>query len=191
MLENLFTSGTRVKILGLLMFHPDEEYHLRGIARLIQTSPIYVSKELAKLEKINLVVSTRKANLHLYSLNRDCVFLHDLRQIFIKTDFLGELVKKQLTGKVKYCFIYGSFAQGTEMRASDIDLFVVSDISEDELLSIVQQLEEKTGREVNYVLWNERTFFKRVKGHHLLRSIKKSKIIMLIGDEYEFKKRIQ
>ena len=83
MLENLFTSGTRVKILGLLMFHPDEEYHLRGIARLIQTSPIYVSKELAKLEKINLVVSTRKANLHLYSLNRDCVFLHDYCHLYI------------------------------------------------------------------------------------------------------------
>ena len=190
MLENLFTSKARVKILSLLMFHPDEEFHLREIARLTTVSPIYVSKELGRLREMNLVTKAWKANLHLYSINPACVFLHELRQIFLKTDFLGELMRERLADKVKYCFIYGSFAQGTERKSSDIDLFVVSEMNEDELISIIQELERKIGREINYVLWNSRTFSKRAKGHHLLTSIKKGKIVMLIGDENEFKKRI-
>ena len=190
MLEHIFTSRTRVKILSLLMFHPDEEYHLREIARLTHTSPIYTSKELDKLTQINLVTSVRKANLHLYSINSSCVFLHELRQIFLKTDFFGELIRKKLYGAT-YCFIYGSFAHGTETKSSDIDLFIVSEMKEDDFLSIIQELEKKIGREINYVLWNEQTFLQRAKGHHLLKSIKKSNIIMLIGDEHEFKKRIK
>ena len=191
MLEKLFTSKTRTKVLPLLMFNQDREYHLREIARLINISPIYASKELDNLTKINLVKKVKKANLSIYSINKDCVFLNELKQIFIKTDYLGELITKKVGGKAKYCFIYGSFAKGVEAESSDIDLFVISEMKEDDLVKIIQEVERKTKREVNYVLWNEKTFKQRVKGHHLLKTIKKSRIIMLIGDENEFKQRIR
>ena len=191
MLEKLFTSKTRTKILTLLMFNQDSEYHLREIARKIKISPIYVSKELANLEQLNLVNKKHKGNLTIYQINEGSVILNELKKIFIKTDYIGELIKNKLSGKVKYTFIYGSFANGTETESSDIDLFVVGDISEDNIITIIQELESKSGREINYVLWTEKVFAQRAKNHHLLRSIKKNKIIMLIGDENEFKKRIR
>lgn len=192
MLERLLTSKTRVRILELLMFNQDKEYHLREIARLIKISPIYAAKELANLAKLNLAKKSKKANLSIYSINKECVFLSELKQIFLKTDYLGELVKKEMEGKAKYCFIYGSFAAGQETESSDIDLFLVSEIIEDELIKIIQRIEKAVQREINYVLWNNRAFSERAsKGHHLLRTIKKSKIIMLIGDENEFKKQIK
>lgn len=192
MLEHLFTSKTRIKVLTLLMFNQDKECHLRGIARTIGISPIYVTKELENLSKINLIKKTKKANLNIYAINRECVFLNELKTIFLKTDYLGELIKKELKCKVKYCFIYGSFAKGIEKEASDIDLFLVSGINEDELIKIIQKLEKTTKREINYILWNEKTFNQRAtKGHHLLRTIKKNKIIMLTGNENEFRKQIR
>lgn len=191
MLEQLFTSKTRIRILSLLMFNQDNEYHLREIARLIKISPKYVGKELEKLLKINLVNKYEKGNMNIYSINKSNVILNELKQIFIKTDYLGELIRKELKDKVKYAFIYGSFAKGEETESSDIDLFVIGCIKEDDLIKIIQKLEKITNREINYALWSENTFKQRAKSHHLLKTIKKSKIIMLIGDENEFKKSIR
>jgi len=191
MLEHLFTSKTRVKILNLLLFNQDKEYHLRGIARIIEVSPIYVSKELENLLKLNLVTKANKGNLTLYSVNKQSILLNELRQIFLKTDYLGELIRKELEGKAKYAFIYGSFAKGEEAEASDIDLFVIGDMKEDDLIKVIQKLERTTNREINYILWSENTFKQRAKNHHLLKTIKKDKIIMLIGDENEFRKSIR
>ena len=91
MLERLFTSKTRIKLLRLLMFNSDKEYHLREIARIIGISPIYVSKELGNLSKISLVNRAKKANLSIYSINKGCVLLKDLRQIFLKTGYHRKL----------------------------------------------------------------------------------------------------
>ncbi|MFH1408384.1 MAG: nucleotidyltransferase domain-containing protein [Nanoarchaeota archaeon] len=101
------------------------------------------------------------------------------------------MIKNELKDKVTYCFIYGSFAKGTEQRSSDIDLFVVSEIKEDELIHIIQKLEHTVKREINYVLWNSKTFNQRAENHHLLKNIKESNIIMLIGNEDEFRRQIK
>lgn len=190
MLERLFTSGTRIRILSHLMFHQDSVFHLRELARLIQGSPIHVAHELDNLLMLNLVKKDRRGNLNLYSINRDCVILPELRQIFLKTDYLGQLISQHLKDNVQYAFIYGSFARGEESESSDIDLFVVGDIKEDRLIRVIQQLEKETGREINYVLWNGKTFRERLT-HPLLKKIKKDNIIMIHGDEHELKSLIR
>lgn len=191
MLERLFTSKTRTEILKLLLFNQGKEYHLREISRLVKTNPTYVKKELDNLAGLNLIKKQKKANLSIYSLNEKCIFLEELKRIFIKTDYIGELIKKTLSDKARYVLIYGSFAKGTETESSDIDLLVISEMKEDNLIKIIQKIERETMREINYILWNEKTFNKRARGHHLLRTIKKDKVIMLIGDENEFRKKIR
>lgn len=191
MIEQLFTSKTRVKILLLLMFNQDKDYHLREIARIVDTSPVYVGKELDNLLKLNLVNKLKKGNLSIYSINQNSPILDELRKIFIKTDYLGEVIKKHLKDKAKYAFIYGSFARGKETQSSDIDLFVIGGVKEDELIKTIQKIEKTVGREINYILWNEKTFLQRARSHHLLKTIKKEKIIMLVGKEDEFRKAIK
>lgn len=191
MLERLFTSKIRTKLLSLLLFNPGKNFHLREIARLVKANPTYVAKELNNLSNIGLVNKSKHANLSVYLLNKDNVFVNDLKNLFLKTDYLGDIIKKHFVNKAKFVFIYGSFAKGTEGLSSDIDLFVISAIKEDDLLSIIKIIEDKVGREVNYVLWDETTFKKRAAGHHLLRTINKEKIIMLVGDEDEFRKQIK
>jgi uncharacterized protein len=191
MLTTLFTSKARVKLLELLMFNSDKSYHLRELGRLIGVSPVYLSKELAGLKSLGLVSMEKMANLHLFSINAECVFLSDLKNLFLKTDFLGTALAVELIDKVKYALIFGSFAASLETSSSDVDLFVVSEIKEDELIKIVQKFEKLVKREINYILWNEKTFNLRKNNHHLLKSIKKNKTLMLVGDEKELKKQIK
>src|SRR3989344_2776913 len=102
MLKRLFTSTTRIKILLLLLFNQDQEYHLREIGRSINASPRYVSKEMGNLQKINLVRMQKKGTMHLYSINKNSIILPELRLLFLKTDYLGTFIKERLTGKVTY-----------------------------------------------------------------------------------------
>ncbi len=192
MLEKLFTSKTRYKVLYLLMFNSDKTFHLRELAKIINVTPIYLAKELNNLISLNLVINTKKGNLSLYKINKNNIYLIDLKNMFIKTDYVGEAIKQKLQNRVKFCLIYGSFAKSIESSKSDIDILVISDeIKEKELLNIISDLENIIKREINYILWNTKTFYLKAKDNHLLKTINKDKIIMLIGNENEFRKNIR
>lgn len=191
MIEKLFTSKTRTRILKILLFNPGKEFHLRELSREIGITPIYVKKELVNLEELNLVLSSKRGNLNLFQINKNSPLFSELKSIFLKTEFLNEIIKKSIKRlKIDFAFIYGSFAKGVESKESDIDLFVVGRLDEDELVKVVQRIEKKIGREVNYILWNKDLFLKRARKHHLLNEIAKNPIIMLVGDEDELRKII-
>jgi len=192
MLENLFTSKARVKILKLLIFS-QEDIHLREIARRTNVSPPYVKKEIENLKKMNLITETKKGNLKIFKINKTSPLYEDLKNMFLKTEALGDVIKENLKKeKIKYALIFGSFAKGDETEKSDIDLLVIGNIKEEDILRIVRDSESKTGREINYILWNEKEFEKRAKeGHHLLKDIINKPVIMLIGDIDEFRRAVK
>lgn len=193
MLEKLFTSKARVRILEEFLLNADTEYHIRELARITKISPIYVQRELRNLESIGLLVSRKKGNMILYKLQDKSPIADDLKRIFLKTESIGkEILKGLAAGKIRYALVYGSFAKGTEMVTSDIDLLVVGGISEDEILQSISRAEKRIGREINLILWTEREFLQKVKENvTLVREISKTPVIMIIGDEDEFKRSIK
>ena len=109
-----------------------------------------------------------------------------------KKTLIESIIKEKLEDKVKYCLIFGSFAKGIENSKSDVDILIISDyLKENELLNITQDLENNLNRDINYILWNNKDFIKKSKNNHLLKTINKDKIVMLIGDEEEFRRKIQ
>jgi predicted nucleotidyltransferase len=193
MLERLFTSKSRIKILQLLIFNTQSEFHLRQIARLTDVSPPYVKRELSNLSKINLITESTKGNLKLFKINKNSPIFYELKRIFLKTESLGNLLKKKLKSlELRYAMIYGSFAASEETERSDIDLLVIGNIKEERILEIITESEAKVGREINYILWSEKEFEKRARQkHHLLVDIVSRPIIMLVGDENEFRKTVK
>ena len=57
MLGKLFGSKARVKILKLFLFHPDEKYYIRQIARDLKVQLNSVRRELENLEQFGLLIS--------------------------------------------------------------------------------------------------------------------------------------
>ncbi len=191
MLEKLFNSKARFEILKLLLFNKDKEFHLREISKITKLASSVVFHELQNLKLLNLITYEKKANLAICSINENNPIIQDLKNIFIKTDLVGELITQKLKEKVKFCLIYGSFAKGTETSRSDVDLLIISEMGEEDLLNIITSLEKETNREINYILWNEKTFIKKAKDNHLLKTINSDEIIMLIGKENEFRNAIK
>jgi predicted nucleotidyltransferase len=194
MLERLFTSKSRVKILELLLLDPTREFHLRKIARQTCVSPPYVKREIANLMALGLVLKRSQGNLTLFRLNRDSVIAEELKRIFLKTESFGRFMRDSLNevGNIRFALIYGSFAKGEEAEKSDIDLLVVGDVDERRMMGIIEKVEERTAREVNYIAWTEDEFEKKVKeGIPLLDEIVNTPVIMIVGDFDEFRQAVK
>ena len=192
-LERFFRSRAQILILKLLFLNPAGELHLNEMARRTGLSPSVVAKECAILLNLGVVKRTARGNQTLYQINKEGVMHEELKRIIMKYELLDVILANKFQGeKVRYALIYGSFAKGKEGEKSDVDLLVVGDMDEDHLLKAMHEVERETGREVNYVLWNEREFEAKVRGQiPLLGEISKTPVIMVVGEESEFKRAIK
>jgi predicted nucleotidyltransferase len=194
MLERLFTSKSRVKILELLLLNSTGEFHLREISRQTGVSAPYVKREIANLVALGLVLKRSQGNLVLFRLNGDSVIVEELRRIFLKTESFGRFIRDGLgeVGVIRFALIYGSFARGEEGEKSDVDLLVVGDVNERRMLDVVEKVETHTGREVNYIAWTEDEFEVKVReGVPLLEEIANTPVIMVVGDLDEFREAVK
>jgi len=93
-----------------------------------------------------------------------------------------------LEDKIRVAFIYGSFADGTDTAESDVDVFIIGDISLREVVSRLQDAQVTIGREINPTTYSRGEFREKLRaGHHFVSSIYGTSKIFLIGNEDELK----
>jgi hypothetical protein len=73
-LEKMFGSRVRAKILGWLFTHPGEAFFVRQMALILEEDPTNVSREMAGLENLSVLKSSRSGNLKHFQTNRECPF---------------------------------------------------------------------------------------------------------------------
>jgi predicted nucleotidyltransferase len=95
MLEILLGSKLRAKVLGWLFNHPDERYFVRQLTVLVHDDSTNVSRELARLEKTGILISTTEGKQKYYQANRKSPIFDDLHGLMVKTAGLTD-VKKPL-----------------------------------------------------------------------------------------------
>ncbi|TSC86324.1 MAG: Uncharacterized protein G01um10147_936 [Microgenomates group bacterium Gr01-1014_7] len=189
MLEELFVSRVRVKILQLFLSAPAESlFHVREIVRRVSEEINAVRRELARMEKFGQVTSEWRANRRLYRFRRDYIFYKELLSLVAKTSGLGGNIVKNKTklGKLKFAFISTRFLKGGLSNTEDVDLLVVGNIVLPELQSIIADEQAKKETEINYSFMDEPEFRFRVKRRDpfILRVLMQPKV-MLLGDEDE------
>ncbi len=190
LLGSIFHAKSQILILKLFFLNPTKEFHLSDIARRTDLTSPAVSKEMTNLTRVNLVTRRDQGNLSFYRINTKSIIFDEMKRIFLKYEIFSELLSKELAREAtKYALIYGSFAKGTEKEGSDIDLLVIGDAKEEYLLKTIPKIERNTGREINFILWTEKEFFEKIKKNiPLIKEIFKTPVIMIVGDEDEFKR---
>ena len=116
----------------------------------------------------------------------------DLKRVFLKTVALGDVLREALAplaDKVKLAFIFGSLAQGRETAQSDIDLFLVGELSLRETTKLLASVVSELGREFNPVVYPSEECKKKAReNHHFITEVIKGPKIWLIGNEDELAK---
>ena len=87
LLRRLFSSRTRVKLLELLLLHPEREIHVREICRITGLNINAVRRELANLEGLGLFRSRRAGNARFYTVNIMFPAYWELTRILVKLGY--------------------------------------------------------------------------------------------------------
>jgi predicted nucleotidyltransferase len=184
-LQALFSSRVRVRLLTLFLLNPDPHFHASALTRQVGAQYNAVWKELANLERAGVLLSESTANTKTYRLNPRCPILPELRAIMLKTEGAGDAIRQAFAGlDVDAVFIYGSFAAGDTDSQSDIDLMVVGQVDLTRLASVIARLEKNLGRAVNHIAYSLKEWReKRNAQDPFIANVLASPKIMLIGDE--------
>jgi len=160
MLELLVSSSARVKILTLFLLNPESRFYQREIEGLTGLPIRAVQREVERLETIGLLQRTVEGNRVYYQVDREFFLFPELKSMILKTTGLGSLLRKRLQNedRIKIAFIYGSYAANQETTTSDIDLFVIGELSSRELHAAVSEVERVVHREINYTLFSLEEF---------------------------------
>jgi predicted nucleotidyltransferase len=186
MLQALFSSRVRVKLLTHFFSHPDERFYARELARHLEEHYNAVWQELGNLERLGLLASEQDANVKYYRLNPDFPLYPELKRIILKTTGLGQALQDALArlGRVQLAFIYGSVAAGEDDILSDMDLMLVGEVDLLELSAVVSQLEDQLGRAINYLVLTPAELAQRLaEGEPFVQNVLSGPKVMLIGAE--------
>ncbi len=158
-LEQLFDSPAKVKLLKLFLRNPDQAFMLKEIAKRVKSNSSSCRGQIKRLENISLVNSKVRDRKKVYFVNPDFDFYDELRTLVLKSSptskkkILGRL---RALGRVKLVILSGIFIN---LENSRVDLLVVGDtIRKKKLSNFLRDLEAEVGREIDYVVLSTEDF---------------------------------
>lgn len=212
-LASLFGSNTRVLVIWTLLNNPDDGFTQAEIARATGSDPKDVQRALDILKQLNLArgltafgcISSlhEAANLNLeeiertsvgtkrYRLNKDHPWVPGLK-IILENSHLGgiHILKQELIKfpveklKPDAAFVFGSFAVGEQTPESDIDLIVIGCHDRAALAEIIDKVEGRIRRDINYIEYTPVEWAKALRENDFfLKSIMEKLKVFLIGND--------
>jgi len=185
-LEAVVGSEARAALLGWFFLHPGQEGLLRDLARACGLSVTPVHRQLERLVEISLLESRMVGNSKAYRLHDGFPGLQGLREFVKSTVGLVPLLQEALADlDIEVAFIFGSVAAGTDTPESDVDLFVVGDLTTLQLHGKVWPLQRTLVREINYDLHSPAEFAARMRSPSaFLMNVMRLEKIFVKGDEH-------
>ena len=163
MIEQLFGSKTRVKLLQLFYSNPNRSFYVREITRKIDEQINSVRRELSNLLSIGIITSDNTNNKLYYEVNQKYEYFQPLQTIFgggVKKASRQVAIDQEQTetdselksiGHIDLAVYTGQF---TRDDSSGIDFLVVGDINPNAMQKYVEDLETKEGKSIRYTVMN-------------------------------------
>ncbi len=173
MVEQLFGSKTRVKLLQLFFSNPNRAFYVREITRKVDEQINSVRRELSNLLSVGIIKSETNednSNRLYYEVNQDYEYYQPLAMIFggvhavatdksPKQDTSAKVkttpkvsehpMAKDIrgTGRVDIAILTGQF---TRDELSGIDVLIVGDVNPSKLAKFIESLEKAENKELRY-----------------------------------------
>ena len=165
MVEQLFGSKTRVKLLQLFYSNPNRSFYVREITRKIDEQINSVRRELANLLSIGIISSETNNNRLYYEVNQDYEYFDPLSTIFgnkvISQDKKPTAAEDKetnsikLIGNVELAIFTGHF---TRDESSGVDILIVGDVNPTQLTKYVNELEKQENKDLRYTVMSPDDF---------------------------------
>lgn len=190
MIDALFGSKTRVKLLHLFLNNPNRAFYVREITRKIDEQINSVRRELANMLSIGIIKSQTSNNRLYYEINQQYPHYKPLHDIFSDTsgtksiggiDSNDWLSRVKSLGDVRVLIFAGALVKGS---TSDVDVLIVGDINKTQAKKFIKELEEDERRSLNYSVMGYQDFYYRLSiRDKFVLSLMSSKHTVLIDTE--------
>jgi hypothetical protein len=194
MVEQLFGSKTRVKLLKLFYSNPNRSFFVREITRKIDEQINSVRRELANLLSIGIITSDDSNHKLYYEVNQDYLHYKSLSEIFNSNAVTSSKAKKtpgvaakkvdnplKPLGNVELALYTGQF---TRDEHSGIDFLVVGDINQVQLDKFVADLEKTENKELRYTVMTMKEFnYRKQINDKFINGIFSSKVQVLVDKQ--------
>lgn len=168
MIDSLFGSKTRVKLLHLFLNNPGKSFYVREITRLIDEQINSVRRELANMLEVGVITSDSADNKLYYQVNQRYEHYLALRAIF-SDERIERLSVPEITAawrgaierlsELRLAIAAGVLVKGS---VASIDLLLVGDVPTAKLKNTLQEIEALEGRELNYSILTYDEFYYRL-----------------------------
>ena len=169
MIDSLFGSKTRVKLLHLFLNNPEKSFYVREITRMIDEQINSVRRELANMVSVGIVQQDAIDNKLYYSVNEDYPYIKPLAAIFSDKNTEGGMGAassvswKDSLGKMRglrLAIVSGKLVVGS---SSAVDLLLVGDdMSAVTIKNLVKKIEKDRKIEINYAVISYDDFYYRM-----------------------------
>jgi hypothetical protein len=158
MVEQLFGSKTRVKLLQLFYGNTNRSFYVREITRKIDEQINSVRRELANLLSIGIITSNTSNNKLYYEVDQKYQYYEPLSSMF----GLNKEKSKMTTGKnkkpdspihaignIELAIYTGIF---TKDETSGIDILIVGNTNPTQLAKFISDLETQESKDIRYTI---------------------------------------
>lgn len=181
MIEQLFGSKTRVKLLQLFYTNPNRSFYVREITRKIDEQINSVRRELANLLSIGIISSDTNNNRLYYEVDQNYEYYKALAAIFgsgqVGAADLAQASEQTAgvinIGNVDLALLTG---QLTRDDMSGTDVLIVGDVNQTKLTKYIADLEKQEGKELRFTVMPFKEFqYRRQVNDRFLSLILSSK----------------
>jgi hypothetical protein len=169
LIDALFGSKTRVKLLHLFLNNPGKAFYVREITRLIDEQINSVRRELSNMLEVGIITSDSADNKLYYEINQRYEYYVPFRAIFadekVEATSVGKVQQADWQERVtalpglRMAVAAGVLVKGS---ASSVDLLLVGDIAGTRVKAVVKEIEKIESRELNYAVLSYDEFYYRL-----------------------------
>jgi DNA-binding transcriptional ArsR family regulator len=182
MLEQLFGSRTRAKLIKLFFNNPHKSYYVREITRKIGERINSVRRELANLTDLGLLKSFNQGKLKFYQANSTFVLFNELKNLVFKVHLSLEnnfLKRLQKIGSLKLLLLTGRLVGNNLINT---DILIVGRLNKKKLRRLMNSFQKSVDRELNYTVLSPREYrYRKEITDRFLYSILEGKKIILVN----------
>lgn len=170
MIDALFGSKTRVKLLHLFLNNPGKAFYVREITRLIDEQINSVRRELANMLEVGIITSDSADNKLYYEVNQRYEYYVPFRAIFAdqKVASVSSAAKQEVASWEKALATLPGLRVGVlagvlvNGSASSVDLLLVGALPANKAKAAVAAIENAEGRELTYSMLSYDEFYYRL-----------------------------
>ncbi|HOZ36439.1 MAG TPA: hypothetical protein PLR18_01245 [bacterium] len=196
MLDKLFGSKTRVKLLNLFFDNPDSCFYVRGISRELKENINSVRRELINLEEMEIVVPVPLETLDIpapelaretqekrkyYQVNKEHLLYQELLNLIMHSRVLADRVLLEKLKKekgIRLLILSGIFVGNPRART---DILIMGGVDKNRIKRLISGMERNFEYPLRYSIMSQKEFdYRNSMTDKFLFEIMESKKIVVV-----------